>query len=106
MLAQVVPLYFKDGRDQDFDIQLKLLQELLAGEIEFLPEVALGDPIPQADAVLFPQILGEAYSQLDDFKAIHIPILIITTEFGTMAMWDWEIIKYLRGERCGCDRTL
>ena len=98
MLAQVVPLYFKDGRDQDFDIQLKLLQELLAGEIEFLPEVALGDPIPEADAVLFPQILGEAYRQLDDFKAIQIPILIITTEFGTMAMWDWEIIKYLRGE--------
>ncbi len=29
-------------------------------------------------------------------KAIDVPILIITTEFGTMAMWDWEIIKYLR----------
>jgi hypothetical protein len=96
MLAQVVPLYFREGRDQDFDIQLKLLKELLSNEIEFLPEVALGDPIPEADAVLFPQILGEAYRQLDDFSAIEVPILIITTEFGTMAMWDWEIIQYLR----------
>ena len=98
MLAQVVPLYFKQGRDQDFDTQLDLLKELLVNDVEFLPEVALGDPIPEADAVLFPQILGEAYRQLDDFKAINVPILIITTEFGTMAMWDWEIIKYLRME--------
>jgi hypothetical protein len=96
MLAQVVPLYFREGRDQDFDKQLNLLKKILVDDIEFLPEVALGDPIPEADAVLFPQILGEAYRQLDDFKAISIPILIITTEFGTMAMWDWEIIQYLR----------
>jgi len=98
MLAQVVPLYFREGRDEDFDTQLDLLKEILEGDVEFLPEVALGDPIPEADAVLFPQILGEAYRQLDDFKAIDVPILIITTEFGTMAMWDWEIIKYLRTE--------
>ncbi|MBN2044598.1 MAG: hypothetical protein JW757_06235 [Anaerolineales bacterium] len=99
MRAKVVPLFFKEGRNQDFDIQLNLLKELLANDLEFLPEVGFGDPIPgEADAVLFPQILGEAYRQLDDFKAIEVPILIITTEFGTMAMWDWEIIKYLRGE--------
>ncbi|MEJ2413125.1 MAG: hypothetical protein P8Y34_09055 [Anaerolineales bacterium] len=98
MLAKVVPLYFKEGRDQDFDTQLNLLKELLVDDIEFLPEVALGETIPEADAVLFPQILGEAYRQLDDFKAIEVPILIITTEFGTMAMWDWEIIQYLRLE--------
>ncbi len=98
MKARVVPLYFKQGRNQDFDTQLNLLKEILADDVEFLPEVGFGDPIPEADAVLFPQILGEAYRQVDDFKAIEIPILIITTEFGTMAMWDWEIIKYLRAE--------
>jgi hypothetical protein len=98
MRAKVVPLYFKQGRDQDFDTQLNLLTEILADYVEFLPEVGFGDPIPDADAVLFPQILGEAYRQLDDFKAIDIPVLIITTEFGTMAMWDWEIITYLRSE--------
>ncbi|MBI9043302.1 MAG: hypothetical protein JEZ06_02380 [Anaerolineaceae bacterium] len=98
MKAKVVPLFFKDGRDQDFDIQLDLLKEILVNDIEFLPEVALGDPIPDADAVLFPQMLGDTYRQLDDFRAIDLPILIITTEFGTMAMWDWEIIKYLQSE--------
>jgi hypothetical protein len=99
MLAKVVPLYFKEGRDEDFDVQLGKLKGLLADSVEFLAEVALGDPIPEeADAVLFPQILGQAYRMLDEFKAIQLPILIITTEFGTMAMWDWEIIKYLRTE--------
>ena len=98
MRAKVVPLFFKEGRDQDFDTQLNLLKEILADYVEFYPEVGFGDPIPDADAVLFPQILGEAYRQLDDFKAIDIPILIITTQFGTMAMWDWEIITYLRSE--------
>lgn len=98
MLARVVPLYFRGGRDQDFDTQLDKLKSLLAAFIEFTPEVALGDHIPEADAVLFPQILGEAYRQLEDFRVIDVPILIITTEFGTMAMWDWEIIKYLRTE--------
>lgn len=99
MKANVTPLYFKIGRNQDFDTQLDLLKEILADDVDFLPEVGFGDPIPaETDAVLFPQILGEAYRQLDDFKALEVPILIVTTEFGTMAMWDWEIIKYLRKE--------
>lgn len=99
MRANVTPLYFKKGRNEDFDIQLNLLKEILADYIEFSKEVPLGDPIPpNCDAVLFPQILGAAYDQLDDFKAIEVPILIITTEFGTMAMWDWEVIKYLESE--------
>ena len=99
MRANVVPLYFKKGRNEDFDGQLNLLKEILADDIEFVDEVALGDPIPpEADAVLFPQILGAAYGQLSDFKAVDVPILIVTTEFGTMAMWDWEVIKYLESE--------
>ena len=99
MRAKVVPLYFKIGRNEDFDIQLDLLKDILADYIEFLDEVEFGKSIPsEADGVLFPQILGAAYDQLDDFKAINIPILIVTTEFGTMAMWDWEVIKYLQSE--------
>ncbi|MFC1922259.1 hypothetical protein ACFLY4_03130 [Chloroflexota bacterium] len=99
MRAKVAPLYFKKGRNDDFDIQLDLLKEILVDYIEFLDEVPFGGLIPsETDAVLFPQILGAAYDQLDDFKAINVPILIITTEFGTMAMWDWEVIKYLQSE--------
>ena len=99
MRAEVVPLYFENGREEDFDNQLNLLKETLVDFIEFTDEVALSKPIPEdTDAILFPQILGAAYDQLDDFKAIDVPILIITTEFGIMAMWDWEVIKYLESD--------
>ena len=27
---------------------------------------------------------------------IRLPILLITSEFGTLSMWDWEIAEYLR----------
>jgi len=98
MKARLVPLYFDPGRDADFDIQLANMQSLLADQAEFLTPMALGEPLPEADAVVFPQLLGEAYRQLQHFKNIDIPILIITSEFGTVSMWDWEIASYLKSE--------
>jgi hypothetical protein len=98
MKARLVPLYFEKGRDQDFDIQLARLKELLADDAEFLDELPLGADLPDADAVIFPQFLGEVYHMVDEFKAIDIPILVITSEFGTVLMWDWEICSYLRSE--------
>ena len=61
-----------------------------------LRPAALGMPMPDADAVVFPQLLGEAYRCVEDFRAIKTPILIVTSEFGTLSMWDWEIISYLK----------
>ena len=98
MKARLVPIYFVKGRDADFNLQLGRLKELLADQAEFLPPVGLGEPLPEAEAVIFPQFLGEAYYQVQDFKSIHLPILVITSEFGTVLMWDWEIVSYLRSE--------
>lgn len=99
MKAKLVPVYFNPGRDDDFDVQLARLTTMLAEEAEFMAPVALGDPLPEeADAVLFPQLLGEAYRQLDRFRAIDLPIFVVTSEFGTLLMWDWEIVAYLEGE--------
>jgi L-fucose isomerase-like protein len=39
---------------------------------------------------------GLAYRLLAEFRAIEVPILVITSEFGTVSMWDWEIRDYLR----------
>lgn len=98
MLPRLIPVYFKNGRGADFDKQLAILKELFTDEAEFLPEVGLGDALPEAEAVVFPQLLGEAYRCLDDFRKIDLPILLITSEFGTILMWDWEIASYLRSE--------
>ena len=104
MKARIRPIFFDPGRDEEFDIQLEILRSLFHEKAKFL------DPAPlvmdsfsphqnlAVDAVVFPQLLGEAYRQVDVFKMIHLPILIITSEFGTVSMWDWEICSYLRSE--------
>jgi hypothetical protein len=97
MKARLVPLTF-EGKDDDFDTQLNKLKELLADEADFLEPVPLGSVLPPADAVIFPQLLGEAYRRLDEFKAIDVPIVVATSEFGMLNMWDWEIVSYLRTE--------
>jgi hypothetical protein len=74
------------------------LSNLLAEEAEILAPVALGASPPEAEAVVFPQLFGEAYRHVEAFKAINLPILIITSEFGTVSMWDWEIAAYLKAE--------
>ena len=56
---------------------------------------------PDVDAVVFPQMLGEAYRRLEQFKALGLPVLVITSEFGTVSMWDWEI-NQLPARREGC----
>jgi len=94
----LIPVYFDPGRDQDFDKQVGNLKDLLGDCAEILPAVALGQPLPEADAVVFPQLLGEAYRRVEDFRAITLPMLIVTSEFGTLSMWDWEIICYLKSQ--------
>lgn len=96
MKPRLVPLYFEPGRDADFDRQLDALRALLADDAELLAPVPLGAPLPEAEAAVFPQLLGEAYRALPAFQAIDVPILLVTSEFGTLSMWDWEIAEYLR----------
>ena len=98
MKARLVPVYFQSGRDDDYNRQLEALRALLADEADIAEPVALGAPLPEADAVVFPQMLGDAFSQLEQIRAIDLPRLVITSEFGTMSMWDWEIRSYLRSE--------
>lgn len=96
MKARLIPLYFDPGRDSDFDRMLEALRPLLSERVELLEPLPLGAPLPDAEAVLFPQLLGEAYRQVEAFRAIDVPILFVTTEFGTLSMWDWEIAEYLK----------
>jgi len=40
-------------------------------------------------------MLGDAYRRLEEFKQLPQPIMVVTSEFGTVSMWDWEINTYL-----------
>src|SRR5664280_1044411 len=98
MKARLVPLHLTPSWDGEFGAQVDRMRDLLREEAEILEPVALGDDLPEADAVVFPQLLGDAYRQAARSKALPLPILLLTSEFGTMAMWDWEIASYLRAE--------
>jgi hypothetical protein len=96
MKARLVPLYFDPGRDSDFDRMLEALRSLLADRVDLLDPRPLGAPLPEAEAALFPQLLGQAYRSVEAFRAIDVPMLFVTSEFGTLSMWDWEIAEYLK----------
>ena len=98
--ARLLPLYLRVSDDPDFLAQTDQLTRLLNGVAVFLPPRVLGSDVTdaEADAVVFPQLTGDAYQKKHDIAALGLPILVLTSEFGTMAMWDWEIISYLRAE--------
>ena len=96
--ARVVPLSFSTTPDDGFRVQCEAIRRLLGDRIELLPPAVLGGVLPECDAVILPQVLGDAYRRLDAFKAIKVPILVVTSEFGTLSMWDWEILAWLRAE--------
>lgn len=99
MKTNLVPVYFKSGRNEKYETQLTRVKELLEEQADILDPVPLGSPMPEeADAVLFPQLLGDAYEQLEEIRELQLPLLIVTSEFGSFAMWDWEIITFLRDE--------
>lgn len=95
---RLLPLTFSASPDAEFSAQLQALESLLGDIVEFLPPAELGSPLPATDAVVLPQLLGDAYRRLDAFRQIRCPILVITSEFGTVSMWDWELASYLRAE--------
>jgi len=95
MRARLLPVRFA-AADDGFDVQLAHLRDLLGDVADFLTPVELGyAPLPECEAAVFPQMLGEAFHEVEAIRAIDVPRLVLTSEFGTMAMWDWEIGRYL-----------
>lgn len=100
--AKVVPMYFA-GRNErevkEYAQQLERLNNLYQGEAEFLTPQEFGSEIlDEADAIVFPQLFGAIFREKEVLRKIELPIMIITSEFGTVEMWDWEIVAWLRDE--------
>ncbi|MDD4849143.1 MAG: hypothetical protein PHO10_00425 [Gemmiger sp.] len=100
MKARLLPLYFAEANERENaerGEQLRALGERYAGTAEFLPAAVLGTPVPAGvDAVVFPQLLGAVFAHKAEMEKLQLPILVLTSEFGTVEMWDWEIVAYLR----------
>ena len=95
MRARLLPVRFPSA-DEEFEVQLSRLRDLLGDVAEFHAPVELGQaPLPVSDAAVFPQLLGDAFRHVDALRDLDRPRLVLTSEFGTMSMWDWEIGRYL-----------
>ncbi|MCL2464481.1 MAG: hypothetical protein FWF28_05365 [Micrococcales bacterium] len=98
MKPRLLPVYLEDETPEpDFYTQLAVLKELTSELVDWLDPAPIGAPVPPGvAAVAVPDMNGRAYRKLAEFRRIEVPILVITTEFGTVSMWDWEIRDFLR----------
>lgn len=97
--AKIVPLQFKETNARErreYEQQMEKLREYYADAADFLDTVTAGEDIPDCDAVVFPQLIGAAYHYVDILEKYQKPIVVITSRFGTVDMWDWELIAYMR----------
>lgn len=100
--AKIVPVRFKEANEREiteFDVQLDNLKTIYGDVAEFLEPVMMGDTISGANAIVFPQLIGACYNYRDCLKTYDLPIVVLTSSFGTVEMWDWEIVTYLREDR-------
>lgn len=104
MKAKLQPVFFEEMNSREYgeyNEQMRVLTEIYGGVADFLPGIQVGEPVPvDADAVVFPKMLFAAYRHDDLMKAYTLPLIILTSRFGTVEMWDWEIITYLRDLGC------
>jgi hypothetical protein len=99
--AQCVPLYFEAANERErseFEEQLARLGDFYGDVAEFLEPVCVGEALPEADAVVFPQLIGAAFKERGKLKQYNLPFVMLTSRFGTVEMWDWEIVSFLRNE--------
>lgn len=95
--ARLLPVYLEDEPQPAFARQLDALVTHAGALVEWLPPVHVSHARRVvADAVIVPDMSGVVYRKLDEFRRIEVPILLVTSEFGTVSMWDWEIRDYLR----------
>ncbi|TFB74990.1 hypothetical protein E3O06_06540 [Cryobacterium glaciale] len=99
-LPRLLPIYLEAYQTESFRRQFSLLQSLSAGLVEWhepmqIAQAATHSADTASSAIVVPDMSGLAYRLLPEFAAIDLPILIITSEFGTVSMWDWEIRDFL-----------
>lgn len=97
MTITIAPLHLDDEPGLPFHTQLAHLQRLLDGRVTWTEPAHIDEPVADhVDAIVVPDLNGLAYRMVESFGRLTKPILVITSEFGTVSMWDWEIRDHLR----------
>lgn len=104
MKATLQPIYFNEANErerQELSQQLDNIKKLYGGVAAFLEPIPAGSTVPAgADAIVFPQLIGAAFHYREALSAVKLPFIVLTSEFGTVEMWDWEIVTFLRSAGC------
>ena len=97
MKPRLLPVYLEVAPSQTFVRQLGKLKELTGELVDWLEPAHIDRAVPEGTSgVVVPDLSGLAYRMVDSFRRIDVPILLLSTEFGTVLMWDWEIRDHLR----------
>lgn len=75
--AKIVPLQFREANEREageYEEQLGRLKEIYGDVADFSGTVTAGDPIPECDAVLFPQMIGAGYHYAEQLKSYDRPV--------------------------------
>ena len=98
--VKLAPLVFAEINEREkgeYAEQLCRVKEMYGDVADFLETTQVGEPLPQeADAIVFPQMIFAAFRHDEALKAYKVPMVVLTSRFGTVEMWDWEIVTYLR----------
>ena len=96
--ANLQPLYFGTEASQAFSAQLERLRGQLKAVAQFLEPLPFGSDLSRAgaDLIVLPQLSGAAYQMLNVFRSLSLPTVVLTSEFCSTAIWDWEITGWLR----------
>ena len=103
MKAKLQPLFFAEFNDREqgeFAQQMKVLRDTYGEAADFLPPVEMGAPAsPEADAIVFPFFFVGFFHFQKKISDYNLPVIVLTSEFATVEMWDWEIVSYLRDKK-------
>jgi hypothetical protein len=96
--ASILPVYLEEAPSPTFVRVLDALKRLTPGLAVWREPVRLEDAAgTDASAVVVPDFSGRVYSQLEQFRALRdTPIILATSDHGTVFMWDWEGRDWLR----------
>ena len=101
MKAILQPLYLA-GRNErevgEYEEQLWQLRKLYGDEANFWSPRVWKRSAGRGAGVVFPQLFGAVFREKERLSKVELPIIILTSEFGTVEMWDWEIVAWMRDE--------
>lgn len=102
----MLPVYFPEINEREkreYEEQKKRMIALYGEEAEFLDAVLIDEAgKTDADMVVFFQLIGAVFSHREALEKLTVPVIVLTSEFGTVEMWDWEIVAWLREEVSVC----